>query len=181
MNSCGLFIVTVLAAVAAQPALSACDSGLVSLKVDRFTGAAGGSTHLLMPTTDTGAVLYMEPTPNASWSSALPDLVLFQVSLYSVEWAYTRCHEIAVLVDGKKVAAGASSHDGDVIDSRHLRETVASPLRLADFPADFEKFEYRICNSEHQSPEGFVCQLRALVRQAREWRAAHPEPKRKKG
>ncbi len=69
-------------------------------------------------------------------------------------WEYLRCHDFAMLADGKRVPLGESEHDGEPISGSVVTEyvsVVASP-EILEILANAEVVEIQVCSSVFTLP-----------------------------
>jgi hypothetical protein len=151
-----------------------CAGQVADTKEDRFTGATQ------IKASSTPGIGMAAFLPYAVWDSSEPSKIAFTVLGGAPQWKYLNCSGLAILADDQRVSVQGSVHGGDVKQG-FVIEHVTGSINWADAAplATVKKFEYRICNDEHQAPQEFLCKIHSLVKQVDAWKRKNAVPKKK--
>jgi len=85
--------------------------------------------------------------PTSDCSKVQVELIFSTIS--SMDWKYMKCHDLVMVVDGKRLDLPPATHDGDV-ETPLIYEYVAVEMDLATYLkiATGTKVEGRICNEK---------------------------------
>ncbi|MFY9824303.1 MAG: hypothetical protein WAM82_23205 [Thermoanaerobaculia bacterium] len=161
------------AAATPTPSAPSCETIHAEQKEDRFTG------NLTVKTTPIVEADKFHPL--FIWLSENPDILYFEIAGSADTWRYLTCHPVAMLANGNRIALGGVEHQGQVNDGGFVAEIVITsvPWSETEKLMTATQLEFKVCNDEFQTPLEILCQVKDVIRIAKEWKKAAIRLKKK--